>query len=230
MMSGDCNIPERRKRFYRKHVALFLAFSLIGWGLIAKVAQAAETYEIAGKSLRIVNSGAAHLCSLDAKPLYAVASYDQSAVIISERGYVKKEDLDDCRPGNPVHVHLIPVRLGFLSDINISKGIYVALDFVGARPFRYLATVAHIGSSKNLVAIDGAYIPGKSLSLLRTHAFSASGEAGTSLISPDGRFVAPDGVVSCAGDSFPGVWDIANNKKVILDDSSCSALFDLGRR
>ncbi|MGR3906603.1 hypothetical protein Q3A80_06115 [Burkholderia sp. SR8] len=230
MMSGDCNIQGRRKKFYLKHMALFLAFYFAGGLFVANAAQVAESYEVADKSLRVVNSAATRLCPLDAKPIYAIASYDRSAIIVSERGYVKKEDLNNCHPENPVHVHVIPARTGFLSDINLSREIYVALDFVGTRPFRYLATVAHIGSSRNLVTIDGAYISGKSLSQLRAHAFDANGEPGASLISPDGRYVAPDGVVSCAGDAFPGVWDIENNKRVVLNDSSCSALFDSGEK
>ncbi|WP_157658001.1 hypothetical protein [Burkholderia ubonensis] len=178
----------------------------------------------------MVNSGVTRSCTLDAKSIYAVASYDRSAVIVSERGYVKKADLDNCRSEIPARVHLIPDRGGFLSDVNLRKKIYVSLEFVNIPPFLYLATVAHIGSSKNIVMLNGACISGKPLSWPRMRAFNASGEAGASLISPDGRYVAPDGAVSCTDDAFPGVWDIENNKKVVLNENSCSALFDLGDR
>ncbi|WP_157654405.1 hypothetical protein [Burkholderia ubonensis] len=230
MMSGDCNTLGRRKGSCLNNVALLFSFFLISGLCFFKIARAAESYEVKGREIRMVNSGVTRSCTLDTKPIYAVASYDRSAVIVSERGYVKKADLDNCRSGIPVRVHLVPDRVGFLSDINLREKIYVSLEFVNARPFLYLATVAHIGSSKNIVTLNGAYISGKSLPQLRVHAFNASGEAGASLISPDGRYVAPDGVVSCTDDAFPGVWDIANNKKVVLNEKSCSTLFDLGNR
>ncbi|WP_157651078.1 hypothetical protein [Burkholderia ubonensis] len=230
MMSGGCNTLGQRKRSCLKKSAPFFSFFLINGLFFFKIVSAAESYKITGKEMEIVNSGATRSCTLDTKPIYAVASYDRSAVIVSEQGYVKKNDLDNCQPGIPVRVHFIPDRVGFLSDINLRKNIYVALDFVNTRPFLYLATVAHVGSSKNIVMLNGAYISGKPLSQLRMHAFNASGEAGASLISPDGRYVAPDGVVSCTDDAFPGVWDIEKNKKVVLNENSCSALFDLGDR
>ncbi|MDY7790575.1 hypothetical protein U0E10_22025 [Burkholderia ubonensis] len=230
MMSGCCNTLWRRKRSSLKNVALLFSFFLINGLSLFGIASATEFYEVTGKEIKMVNSDVTRSCTLDAKPIYAVASYDRSAVIVSERGYVKKADLDNCRSEIPVRVHLIPDRVGFLSDINLRKKIYVALEFVNIQPFLYLATVAHIGSSKNVVMLNGAYISGKYLSQIRMHAFNASGEAGASLISPDGRYVAPNGVVSCAYDAFPGVWDIANNKKVVLNENSCSSLFDLENR
>ncbi|WP_157382014.1 hypothetical protein [Burkholderia ubonensis] len=228
-MSGGFNALGRRKISNLKNVTLFFFF-LINGLFILKIASAAELYEVTGREIRMVNSGVTRSCTLDTKPIYAVASYDRSAVIVSERGYVKKNDLDNCRAGIPVRVQFIPRRVGFLSDINLRKNIYVALDFFNARPFLYLATVAHVGSSRNIVMLNGACISGKPLSQLKVHAFNAGGEAGASLISPDGRYVAPDGVVSCTDDAFPGVWDIENNKKVVLNKNSCSALFDLGDR
>ena len=206
----------------RKKWALVLF--LIKGALVTAVAQDTESYEVVRKSLRIVNSDGIRLCRLDVEAIYAIPSYDRSAIIVSDRGYVRKVDVDNCSSRGSVPVHLIPDRVGFLSDINLSKKIYVALDFVDVRPFRYLATVAKIGSTKNIVELDGAYLPGASLAKLKKHAFSANGEAGASLISRDGRYVAADGVISCSVDSFPGVWDILKNEKIIRDDSSCSAL------
>ncbi|CAM2164205.1 conserved hypothetical protein [Paraburkholderia sacchari] len=224
-MSEGLNTPEQRKRFSHRWLTLRLVLSLVWSALFFNVAQAAELYEVEGKILNIVNAGSTRSCMLDTKPIYAVASYDQSAVMVSVRGYVKRDDLESCLREVPVHVHTIPDRVGFLSDINLSKRIYVALDFVSTRPFLYLATVAHIGSAKNLVTLDGAYISGRPLAQLKRHAFNATGEAGASVISLDGRYVAPDGVVSCTDDAFPGVWDVESNNRAVLDDDSCSALF-----
>lgn len=101
----------------------------------------------------------------------------------------------------------------------------MALDIVDVNPSAYLATVAHIGSSKNLVSIKGAYIADAKLRDLKKFAFGGSGDAGASIISPDGRFVAPDGQLACMEDVYPGVWDIQKNQRVVSTDDVCSRLF-----
>lgn len=201
----------------------------IGWILtvlasvfVAEPSFADDTYEVTGSSLKIDNS---RTCLLDKPPLYAVESFDKSAVMVSENGYVAKQELVNCKDGRAVHVLSIPANVGVLSDINLSKGIYVALDFVSAQPFTYLATVAHIGTSQNLVSVSGAYIAGRKLSELRKSAFSGSGEAGTAIISPDGRYVAPTGQIDCSQGAYPGVWDVQNNRRVVATDDACAALF-----
>ncbi|WP_143328345.1 hypothetical protein [Caballeronia telluris] len=166
------------------------------------------------------------MCLLDKPPLYAVESFDRSAVMVSEAGYVAKQELAHCQAGRAVHVLSIPPNVGVLADINLSKGIYVALDFVSAQPFTYLATVARIGSSRNLVSVKGAYVAGRKLSELRKSAFGGSGEAGTAIISLNGRYVAPTGQMDCSQGSFPGVWDIQGNRRVVADDDACAALFN----
>lgn len=86
-----------------------------------KIASATESCEVTGKEIRMVNSGVTRSCTLDIKPIYAVASYDRSAVIVSERGCVKKDDLDNCQPGISVRLHFIPGHIEFLLDINLQK-------------------------------------------------------------------------------------------------------------
>lgn len=201
----------------------------IGWFLtvlasvsIVGPSYADDTYEVAGSSLKIDNS---RICLLDRPPAYAVESFDKSAVMISETGYVGKQELDNCRAGRAVHVLSIPAHVGVLSDINVSKGIYVALDFVSVQPFTYLATVAHIGTTRNLVSLKGAYVAGRKLSELQKSAFGGSGEAGTAIISPDGRYVAPTGQMDCSEDAYPGVWDVNGNRRVVVSDDACAALF-----
>jgi len=145
--------------------------------------------------------------------------------MVSETGYVAKQELAHCQAGRAVHVLSIPSNVGVLSDINLSKGIYVALDFVSAQPFTYLATVARIGSSRNLVSVRGAYVAGRKLSELKKSAFGCSGEAGTAILSPTGRYVAPTGQIDCSQDAQPGVWDIPGNRRVVATDDACAALF-----
>lgn len=190
--------------------------------VLAKVALADESYEVVSSSLKFGNG---YVCLLDRSPRYAVESYDKSAVMVSETGYVLKQDLRQCKTRNAVHVFSIPSNVGVLSDINILKNFYVALDFVSTQPVAYLATVARVGSSRNLVSINGAYLAGKRIGDLRKFAFGSSGEAGASIISPDGRFVAPDGHIDCTEDAYPGVWDIQKNRRVKATDDACVAFF-----
>ncbi|VWB50053.1 hypothetical protein [Burkholderia lata] len=182
----------------------------------------AESYEVVGKSLRV---GDSKVCSLDKESRYAIESFDKSAVMLSETTYVGKRQLDHCRAGEVVRVLSIPAGVGVLSDINVSKGVYVALDFVSVRPFLYLATVARVGTSKNLVSVKGAYVVGRRISELKKGAFDSDGKAGASIISPDGRYVTPTREVDCSPTSYPGVWDIKNNRRVVTVGDACAELF-----
>ncbi|MFM0606964.1 hypothetical protein PQR05_20790 [Paraburkholderia sediminicola] len=178
-------------------------------------------------TIKISANGHSRTCQLDQAPRFAVDSFDKTALIVSERGYVPIKLLVNCNAAVPIHVSSIPSRVGVLADVNLTKGLYVALDFVNVQPFLYLATVARLGSSKNLVTLNGAYVPGRKLSEQRRRAFNGSGDAGSAIISPDGRFVAPTAAMNCLDDAYPGVWDISKNKRVLADDTSCSQLFGL---
>ncbi|WP_244787184.1 hypothetical protein [Cupriavidus pauculus] len=224
-MSKGWNLLERRKEFFFRCLKFFPGFLFfLIFGAVTP-AFSEDVYEINGRIIKIINNKSSHICALDNYPMYAIESYDKSAVMLSGRGYVGKNQLHTCALGQVVHVSLIPKGVGILSDINISKNIYVALDFVTVQPVMYLATVAHIGTKKNLVSMKGAYIPGKKASRSAQNAFVSDGAAGSSIISPDGRYVAPNGKVRCGEDAYPGVWDIVENKRIIVDGESCSALF-----
>jgi hypothetical protein len=209
----------------RKNLALFLM--LVAIKSIAIASQPTETYKTIGNSVEISNGVQTRTCTLDKLPQYAIASFDNSALMVSQRGYVPIAKLKVCDPKIPIGVLVIPDKVGVLNDINISKNIYIALDFVNVQPFLFLATVAHIGSNKNLVTIDGSYVHGRPLAELRKYAFGGSGDAGTAMISIDGKFVAPSGQIDCRSDAAPGVWDIEKNKRLITDAPSCLALFSL---
>ncbi|WP_157126872.1 hypothetical protein [Burkholderia metallica] len=201
---------------FRRSLSVLICF------FVAGNVYADDAYEVVGYSLKI---GDSKICSLDIQPRYAIESFDKSAVMLSEVTYVDKRQLDHCRVGEMVRVLSIPSGVGVLSDINVSKGIYVALDFVSVRPFLYLATVSRVGTSKNLVSVKGAYVVGRKIGELRKEAFNSSGDAGGSIISPDGRYVAPTGAMDCSQTSYPGVWDIKNNRRVVAEDVACAELF-----
>ncbi|MGY4728476.1 hypothetical protein [Burkholderia pyrrocinia] len=201
---------------FRRHLLVLAPFFVAGG------VSAGDAYEVVGSSLKV---GSSKICLLDREPRYAVESFDKSAVMLSETSYVDKHQLDHCRAEEGIHVLSIPSGVGVLSDINVSKGIYVALDFVSTQPFTYLATVARVGTSRNLVSVKGAYVVGRKINELKKTAFGGSGDAGVAIISPDGRYVAPTGQMDCSQESYPGVWDVKNNRRVVTTDDTCVALF-----
>ncbi len=196
----------------------------------APLACAKTEYSINGSHISTSKNGRSSSCNLDITPTSSVESADGKAVIVSDRGFVLTSDLMTCRAETPIHVTQIPKGVGFLSDINVSRGIYISLDFVSTQPTAYLATVAKIGSKKNLISLDGAYINGKRVDQLQETAFTASGGAGSSTISPDGRYVAPNGQIDCSQDAYPGVWDIDKNRRVLLDSDACHRLFSTSKK
>lgn len=211
----------------KKLLNLILVFSL---SIFMLEARADNSYHIVNDSITITKDGKSHVCKLDQKPKFslenAVESFDKKSVIVSNVGYVKMESLDTCDTAIPVHISFIPDKVGVLVDINLAKGIYLAVDFVNVQPFRYLATIAYISSTKNLVTLPGAYIKGSKLPDQKKYAFSGSGDAESGMISTDGQYAAPDGIVDCKEDASPGVWDILKNKRVVTDEASCNQLFD----
>jgi hypothetical protein len=187
--------------------------------------QTTSDYLADGKHLNITVKGKLRRCLLNKKIESAVESFDRSAVIVSERGYVSTEAAARCMPNVPIKISLIPAGVGTLADINLRSGLYVSLDFVSVQPMTYVATIARLNSVRNLVTLDGSFISGRKLSELQKHSFGSSGDAGSAAISPDGRYVAPAGQINCGVFGSPGVWDIAKNKRVITDDEACLALF-----
>ncbi|MGH8788769.1 MAG: hypothetical protein ACREYA_27320 [Cupriavidus necator] len=220
----DGNTRVQQKTSFHSLVILSLITFVISISADVKNASAESLYEIRDDLIIMTDGGYTHTCKLDVRPLYAVESYDASAIIISERGYITKPQLYNCAD-SVVHVALIPAGVGFLSDINIRNGIYVSLDSIASPPLRYLATVARIGASKNLISLNGAYKARVEPSRLRKYGFSSIGEAGASIISVDGKYVAPNGVIDCSDAAYPGVWDIQRNRRVKADEKSCADLF-----
>ncbi|WJF88894.1 hypothetical protein QS306_06935 [Paraburkholderia bonniea] len=192
-------------------------------------ADANKIYRANGKYLTIYSSGEFRICKINDNSKYAVESFDKSALIVSERGYMPIKLTENCSETVPIHVSFIPENVGFLSDINLMENIYVALDFVSSRPPLYLAAVAYIGSTKNIVNLNDSYTSGRKLSKLRDYAFGSTGEAGASIISPDGNFIAPSGQIACDIDAYPGVWDISKNKRVLAGEAECLTLFKLNK-
>jgi hypothetical protein len=169
-------------------------------------------------------------CYISQKIDRAKLSTDHSALIVSYNSYISTEKLKNCQSSKKIKTEKIPGKTGFLVDINLDRKIYISLDFVSTQPMLYLATVARLGSSKNLVTLPGTYVSSDSLKRQQQKAFAYSEDTENSpRISKNGRYVSVDGQMDCAENSYPGVWDIQENKKVIIFDNStyekCNYLF-----
>lgn len=196
-------------------------------------------YELGNGNIEVVlkDSGTkktVKVCKLRNPAEDATLSSDGLALIVSPTEYVLTSELDACTGEHSIRANKISEKAGTLVDINLTKKIYVALDFVSTQPLLYAATVAKIGSTKNLVTLPGAYVESWPLKKLQQHGFQEGPEYKLPRISLDGRYVAVSGEVRCDENAFPGVWDLERNRKVVLGrgkytkperDAECKRLF-----
>ena len=187
-----------------------------------------------GKSILLVDATTHPSCTIATGATPARFSSDGSAILVSAGAYVPKGTLVHC--GNQVlHPIDAPAEIGALADVSIPGNVYVGMVLVDVQPASYLAVVAHLGSTTNLVSLPGAYIDTLSISALRENAFFYDEEVGPfPLISRDGRYVAVDGNPDCSVHAKLGVWEIHENKKVVLNgersavEAECRGLFESG--
>lgn len=177
-----------------------------------------------------VGPHAPKLCTLEKKALKAQMSFDRSAVILSDTEFISMSNLEKCGT-QPLKASQISSTVGSLVDVNVPKGLYLALDPINASPLSFLATVGRIGSSRNLVNLPGAYVEELSLAQLQEQGFAFNPETDPPRIAPNGRFVSPGGSPDCSDSAYPGVWDLTHNKRLVLagsrqdHQSECDALF-----
>jgi hypothetical protein len=156
-------------------------------------------------------------------------NYEETALILTDVDYLPVNKLQNCEEVSLKSSH-IPDKSGFLVDINLQYGIYLALDTVYTSPFAYAAIVAKLSSRKLLVNLPGAYLPRASLKQLQKNAFQYNEETDSPRISLNGRYVSASGSINCGG--HPGVWDLKTKRAVTFPDVSqserkeqCEALF-----
>lgn len=154
------------------------------------------------------------VCKLGFKAESAEPSSDGAALIVSDTEYVLMEDLSRCWQSRPSKKS-IPAAVGTLIDLNIKNGIYLSIDLISTAPLSFLVTIARIGTSRNLVDIPGSYVPSMPLEQLQKYGFAYDGSRAKGRLSADGRFASPNGEIDCGPDSYPGVWDIGANRKVV---------------
>lgn len=153
-------------------------------------------------------------------------NYEQTAVILSNVDYLPIADLYKCGNGS-VRSFAVPSKTpGMLADVNLKYKLYLSVGYVTLNPTSYLATVAKLGSTNNLIRLPGSYLGGSEKT-----AYSEFDQLDPKAkISLDGRYVSPSDIVSCGG--HPGVWDLKTKRAVTFPNASqserqdqCEALF-----
>jgi hypothetical protein len=177
-------------------------------------------YEITGSKIIVRAGGEEHLCSVSEMPVDAKLSSDESALIVSGTAYIPTTKRSACDEKEILHPTIAAPHVGFLSDVNLRAGLYTSLMPVAVNPLSFVAVVAHLGSDKNIVTLPGSYRSNVSSSKLRVEGLVNA----EPVISFNGRYVAPR-EIDCRPSAYPGVWDIKKNKRLVVDDESCSALF-----
>ena len=171
-------------------------------------------------------------CHLDRPILDGIKlSFDKKALIVNAKKYLIINDLINCNDSKRVVEQQIPNSVGWLTDINITHKIYIAVDMEYSTPMGCVATVGKLPSAKNLISMPGTNIvKGKRKNSSHIHCVEES------FISPDARYIALVDI-NCR-DDIPnsGVWDIKTDKKVIFStneftkkeiQSKCNALFGI---
>lgn len=182
-----------------------------------------------GKSILVNGHDGQHTCVIDTAVDQARLSSDGSALLISTSAYVSSLDLKECNPAEIVHATQVPDELGALADVSLPGQIYIGMVPVSMQPLSYLAVVARLGSTKNLISLPGAYVDAKPTAELQDAAFFYDEQTGPfPLVSKNGRYVAISGSPDCSADSIPGVWDMRSKRKVVTAASfagDCMKLF-----
>ncbi|NSX06284.1 hypothetical protein [Cupriavidus gilardii] len=193
----------------------FLGFLSPGLGIAGAFVDPSFALRSDGREVAIQDgNGKTLVCELGFKADSAEPSSDGAALIVSDTEYVLMEDLSRCEQARPSKKS-IPAAAGTLIDLNINKDIYLSIDPISTTPPSFLATIARIGTSRNLVGIPGAYVKSMPLEQLQKYGFAYDDSRAKGRLSADGRFASPNGEMDCGPNSYPGVWDISANRKVV---------------
>ncbi|MCT8354433.1 MULTISPECIES: hypothetical protein [Photorhabdus] len=136
---------------------------------------------------------------------------DKRAIIFySSNRYLLINELKECKNGQ-VKLYKSPdPDNNMLQDINFNKQLYLSLGIEDKDSWS--ATISYFGSNENLIKAPGFYDKNRHDSI--GEGFSIGGN-GYGKISPNGQYVAPNGL-GCDdgeyGEIMPGVWDIGKKK------------------
>ncbi|MBU3891399.1 hypothetical protein KH388_01555 [Serratia rubidaea] len=172
-------------------------------------------------------------------PGEASLTNDGKAILIySWNVYIKTDELADCG-GKLLRLHKTPVvnnDIYSVVDINFHKKIILALVVIDAQTSSYQALVSYFNSDENIFSGKGFWNDNVDDVDVENDTFYVDlDDFYLGRISLSGRFFSPS-TLDCSADSFPGVWDIKNRRKVVFMDNDesvvewkCKEIFD-GRK
>lgn len=136
--------------------------------------------------------------------------------------YLLIADVMACdKRGVKLHNSPAPINndLHILQDINFDKHLYLTLMMATAddesQQRRWAAIIASFGNETNLIKEPGFFNETESPKVGQL-GFLIDSKTGSGMISPDGKYVAPDGLDCVDDDTFPGTWDIEKKKRVVF--------------
>ncbi|MBU3891396.1 hypothetical protein KH388_01540 [Serratia rubidaea] len=155
-----------------------------------------------------------------------VTSDEKAILIYSWNVYIKTDELACC--GNKLlRLHKIPMannNIYSVVDINFHKKIILALVVIDAKTSSYQALVSYFNSDENLFSGKGFWNDNVDDVDVKNDTFYVNLDGFyLGRISLSGIFFSPS-TLDCSADSFPGVWDLENRKKVVFHDSDESVV------
>ncbi|WP_426766553.1 hypothetical protein [Erwinia aphidicola] len=162
--------------------------------------------------------------------IIAITNDGKGVLVYPTNKYLSTDELMQCNVGG-IELHKVPQsddKLDTIIDINFKQKLVLLVALEDVRSLSYTAIVSSFDSNKNLLSGPG-FFSGKNSDV----PFDIGGGWYGGKISLNGKYVYPY-YIDCAVDSFPGLWDIKKNKKVVFDTSlgddeikdRCQKLFD----
>lgn len=133
-------------------------------------------------------------------------SNDGEYVILTEHDYIAKHELVACAK----QIKATSIN-SFLFDINKKKGLILSADIYSVSPDGYLAELYDIKTRRDAIHAKGFFNKKTSAKKQLVNVFSLTSNG---IISKDGQYVSVNGGPDCAGDSYPGVYDLKTGKLV----------------
>ncbi|CRG52675.1 hypothetical protein [Yersinia wautersii] len=162
---------------------------------------------------------------------------DKKAILLANtQAYLYVDEVINCKEGG-VSLHKVPVPnsppFGTVIDLNFDKKIYLSVVLEDIRTLSYTAIVSKFDSNKNIINAKGFE---NKQTTNKDNSFYLEGSSGGygGKISINGKYIFPVNL-DCSSDSFPGVWDLENKKRVVFSshknssitiDEKCHKLFN----
>ncbi|WP_336225859.1 hypothetical protein [Erwinia aphidicola] len=162
--------------------------------------------------------------------IIAITNDEKGVLVYPTNKYLSTAELMKCN-SDGVGLHKIPQSDDWrdtIIDINFDKKLVLLMVLEDVRRLTFTSILSSFDSNKNLLSGPG-FFSGKKSDI----PFDIGNSWYVGKISLDGKYAAPSDL-DCAVDSFPGLWDIQKNKKVVFDKSlgddeinnRCQKLFD----